>query len=487
MVDPLVSVIIPVYNAVDHLDECLRSVAAQSIGFDRVEVVAVDDGSTDGSGALLDEWAARCPNVRVIHQANEGAPGGPRNRAVGLATGEFLFFADPDDYLGPEGLERMVAAARRNDSDVVFGRIRGVGRRPATAPFDHNVEGGDVWSTKAMWSLTTHKLFRRSFALEHRLRFAEGLRLAEEQTFVVPAYFLARSISVVADYDCYYLVRRDGFPHLTRQLPEPEPFYACIRAALETVHAHTEPGSQRNSLLRRWLQIELLGKFRQDFVRLPRDLQERWVRQARGVLEDLVPPAVVTTMPPVEHIRDRLLREGAVDKLVALAKLEAGKERGTVELTSGPVRGGTTALVRAGALLSEDRAGIQVELVCRGHGDYAGVSLSAEAVEEPDHSLTFRVPLHPRLFARPGPARGRLEFALQFRAGDKQQEMPFVVRKKHGSAGLRTLCLLGMRPVTTWAGADRAGGIRIKIDGVPEIAAALRRRIGRHLRAAKPT
>lgn len=328
MVDPLVSVIIPVYNAVDYLDECLRSVAAQSIGFDRVEVVAVDDGSTDGSGELLDQWAAKFPNVRVIHQPNEGAPGGPRNRGVAAATGEYLFFADPDDYLGPEALERMVAAACRNDSDVVLGRIRGIGRKPATAPFNQNVEGGDVWSTKAVWSLTAHKLFRRSLVLEHQLRFAEGLRLAEEQTFVVPAYFLARSISVVADYDCYYLVRRDGFPHLTRQIPDPEPFYDCIRKVLETVHAHTAPGSGRNTLLRRWLTVELLGKFHYRFARWPRDLQERWVRQAAAALEDYVPPEAVALMPAVDHLRDRLIREGAVDKLVTLAKLEAGKGRG---------------------------------------------------------------------------------------------------------------------------------------------------------------
>ncbi|MFD0528612.1 glycosyltransferase family 2 protein [Kitasatospora arboriphila] len=127
---PKVSVVIPVYNAVDHLDECLGSILDQTLGRDLLEVVAVDDGSTDGSGGALDRWAAEHPQVTVVHQPNSGAPGGPRNRAIALARGEFLFFADPDDHLGPDALRRMVDAAERDGSDVVLGRIRASAAAP---------------------------------------------------------------------------------------------------------------------------------------------------------------------------------------------------------------------------------------------------------------------------------------------------------------------------------------------------------------------
>lgn len=317
-----VSVVIPVYNAADHLDECLESLVAQTVGFERIEVLAVDDGSTDAGGELLDAWAARHPNVRVFHQPNSGAPGGPRNRAIEAATGEFLFFADPDDHLGPEAFERMLAAAERNGSDVVLGRIRGVGRSAPKAAFARNVERGDIHTTDAVWSLTAHKLFRRSLVVEHGLRFAEGVRLAEEQPFVVPAYFLADSISVVADYDCYYLVEREGFGHLTKELPEPEPFYSAVRVALETVVRHTEPGARRNRLLRRWTRLEILNKFGPRYARCSADLRERYAREAGALLRKFVPREVVDALPPVFRLRARMLEDGRIADLVALSRHE---------------------------------------------------------------------------------------------------------------------------------------------------------------------
>lgn len=479
------SVIIPVYNAVEFLDECLRSVAAQSIGFDRVEVVTVDDGSTDGSGALLDRWAASHPNVRVVHQPNSGAPGGPRNRAVELATGEFLFFADPDDYLGAEALERMVAAARRNESDVVLGRIRGIGRTPATAPFAQNVEGGDVLSTKAVWSLTAHKLFRTSLVREHRLRFAEGVRLAEEQPFVVRAYFLARSISVVADYDCYHLVHRDGYPHLTRQVPDPEPFYANVRDVLATVHAHTQPGSVRNSLLRRWIQIELLGKFRQRFTGLPGQLQQRYVEQARGVLEDFVPTDALATLPVIDQIRDRLIREGATGKLVTLAKFEAGTERQVAELTAGPGRRQVSIVLRPETLLPDDRKDIHIGLAGHRRGGGVESPVSMELIEDRDCPATLRAPLDLRALVRSEPVPAHVKFSLQLRTSDHMQQMPLPVSVANGGAGFRRMWIVRGRPMTTWVDAGRDGGVRINVGGTPEVATAIRRRIRRHVRAVK--
>lgn len=320
---PTVSVVIPVYNAGEHLEECLRSVADQSLGFEHVEIIAVDDASTDGSADLLDAWAARHPGrVRVVRLAeNTGAPGGPRNRGIEEATGEFLFFADPDDRLGTEALERMVGAARRDESDVVLGRIRGVGRKAPVTPFRKNVAGGDLFSCKAVWTLTAHKLFRRSLVEEHRLRFAEGVRLAEEQMFVVPAYLHARSMSVVADYDCYHLIHRDGFPHLTHEVPDPAPFYANLRNVLDVVVEHVPPGSRRNGLLYRWLTLEILGRFKESFAELPDEARTLHVKLAGQLLREYVPQELVAELPPLSRLRCLLLTEGAVEEITALCAL----------------------------------------------------------------------------------------------------------------------------------------------------------------------
>lgn len=325
----VVSVVVPVFNAADHLDELFASLFRQSIGFDRIEVVAVDDGSTDASGARLDEIARRHPNVKVLHQANSGAPGGPRNRAIGESTGEFLFFADPDDYLGDEALERMVAAAERDGADVVLGRVVGVGRPVPQEPFARDVAGGDVWSTNAIWSLTAHKLFRRRLVVDNDLRFGEGLRLAEEQQLVVPAYFLARAISVVASYDCYHLVDRGQGGHLTQEVPDPAVFFdRAISPAVEAVHRHTAPGPARQALLKRFARVEVLNKFGARFVPLRPKQQQELVEQSRRFLDrwfgdDLDDVAALLT--PLEAVRLRLIRLGDREALAALATTQLPK------------------------------------------------------------------------------------------------------------------------------------------------------------------
>jgi glycosyltransferase involved in cell wall biosynthesis len=122
MSEPDVSLVVPVYNTMPYLSECLDSLVAQTIGLDRMQIVTVDDGSTDGSGPELDRYAQRYPGVfTVIHQANSGGPAGPCNRALDVATGRYVFFVGADDHLGPEAMQRLVAAADEYGSDVVLG------------------------------------------------------------------------------------------------------------------------------------------------------------------------------------------------------------------------------------------------------------------------------------------------------------------------------------------------------------------------------
>src|SRR5215213_9039611 len=122
---PRVSLIVPVYNAGPYLRECLESIAAQDLPAGDLEVVLVDDGSTDGSAAILDEFAAAHDHALVIHQANSGWPGRPRNVALDVARGEHVFFMDADDVLGPEALRRLADFADAHDSDIVVPKMVG--------------------------------------------------------------------------------------------------------------------------------------------------------------------------------------------------------------------------------------------------------------------------------------------------------------------------------------------------------------------------
>ncbi len=115
---PLVSIVVPVYNAGATLARTVDSVLAQDFG--QFELILSDDGSTDGCGALCDRYAADDARVRVVHAAN-GGPSAARNRAIAVCRGEFLFFLDADDSLAPQALSTLLASQCANDADIVVG------------------------------------------------------------------------------------------------------------------------------------------------------------------------------------------------------------------------------------------------------------------------------------------------------------------------------------------------------------------------------
>ena len=112
----VISVIVPVYNVAAYLPECLDSILSQD--YDKLEVILIDDGSTDDSGAICDAYARRDGRIRVIHQKNGGAAAA-KNAGLRAATGEYLSFADSDDFLEPGAYAYMLALLKENDADIV--------------------------------------------------------------------------------------------------------------------------------------------------------------------------------------------------------------------------------------------------------------------------------------------------------------------------------------------------------------------------------
>ncbi|MEU4497833.1 glycosyltransferase family 2 protein [Streptomyces sp. NPDC023998] len=256
--EPDVSVIIGAYDAMPYLVRCLESVEAQSIGADRIEIVAVDDGSTDGTGECLEEFAARGKaEMRVVRQANSGGPGGPRNLGLSLARGRYVFFLDADDHLGDEALERMVAVADRAGTDVVLGRMEGVNRGAPQSMYRKSAERTDVFSSNIKFTLSAQKLFRRELLVRHDLHFDEGMRLGEDALFTMEAYLRADGVSVVGDYTCYYLVGRDDGKHVTKGVDHAAIIEAA-HALMKLIAAHVPPGDRRDLLMVRPFVTSLL-------------------------------------------------------------------------------------------------------------------------------------------------------------------------------------------------------------------------------------
>jgi poly(ribitol-phosphate) beta-N-acetylglucosaminyltransferase len=318
-----VSVIVPVYNPGPYLEDCVGSLLRQSLPSTEFEAIFVDDGSTDESPARLDALAATHPHLRVIHQENSGWSGKPRNVGIAHARGEYVFFADNDDWLGDEALERMYAFAKVNGSDVVIGKMAGKGRGVPRELFRKTKPKATLEDTPLIDSLTPHKMFRKAFLDEIGLRFPEGRRRLEDHVFVTAAYFAASTVSVLSDYVCYYHVRRDDASNAGFQRLEHKGYFANLREALDIVEANTEPGPLRDKLYRRWFRQEMLERLRGGrLLRAPDNDRRALLEEVRLVCNERFGPGVASGMPPAQRIIGSLAQAGRLDALLQFAEWE---------------------------------------------------------------------------------------------------------------------------------------------------------------------
>ncbi|AUG77418.1 Putative glycosyltransferase [Kitasatospora sp. MMS16-BH015] len=253
---PDVSVVIAVYNTMPYLTACLDSLVGQSIGPARMEVVAVDDGSTDGSGAELRRYAEAHPGLFTLRrQANSGGPAVPTNRGTALARGRYVLYLGADDWLGPQALARLVAAADGWDADVVVPRQVGEnGRLVPQGIFARTAREVGFTDSALAWALADTKLFRRS--LLRGLHRREDLPVHSDQPFTLEALLRARRVSVLADYDYYHLVRRADGGNVTQRARPLERLHG-IGAVQEVVERLTAPGPQRDAIRARHFGWEL--------------------------------------------------------------------------------------------------------------------------------------------------------------------------------------------------------------------------------------
>lgn len=333
---PDVTVIVAVYNTLPYLSGCLQSIAEQTIGHDRMQVVAVDDGSTDGSGKELDRFAGIHPGeVVVVHQPNSGGPAAPSNRALDLATGRYVYFVGADDRLGPEALERLVAMADEHDSDVVVGKMVGVnGRYVAQGVFRQ--DRTDVSLADLVWSLSNVKLFRRELVERHALRFPEDMATCSDQPFTIAACSLARRISVLAGYTCYYAHRRDDGSNVTYGTAPLKSLDSAERLIAFT-SGHLEPGPVRDALLRRHFSWEVGKVLDARFLALDESAQRQICTRIGRLVDQHLSAGIRRQITAPRRLRLCLAQRGAVTELCELLRQEAAGVSAPLVLTGDAV------------------------------------------------------------------------------------------------------------------------------------------------------
>lgn len=190
MTSPLVSVIIPVYNAEKTIEACVHSVLCQTLR--DIEVLAVDDGSADGGLALLQRMAQRDGRLKVLHKANGGVASA-RNVAINQAAGQYLFFADSDDDLPPDALERLVNAIRQPGCDMAIApynevvadlsAVRGFIRDERVLSQAEFLDRLSEYPNSFFYAVLWNKLYRRDIIIKNSIRCDGRLPWGEDFAF----------------------------------------------------------------------------------------------------------------------------------------------------------------------------------------------------------------------------------------------------------------------------------------------------------------
>ncbi|WP_290033365.1 glycosyltransferase [Ligilactobacillus cholophilus] len=190
MEEKLVSVIVPVYNVEKYLKRCVDSITQQA--YSNLEIVLVDDGSTDNSGAIADECAQNDNRIKVIHQENQGVSVA-RNKGMIETTGEYIIFVDGDDILLP-GMSDFLQNEQCADLSVLSFEI---GKDARKVMSDQRFNADQVQQAQIMmlenptqYMTVWGKIFKRELIKEHHLRFNSELRVAEDGDFML-GYMLA--------------------------------------------------------------------------------------------------------------------------------------------------------------------------------------------------------------------------------------------------------------------------------------------------------
>ncbi len=208
-----VSIIVPVYNTEKYLVKCLDSLVNQTL--EEIEVIAVNDGSTDGSQNILDMYAEKYPEkIRCIYQENAGQSAA-RNNGLKLATGEYIYFVDSDDFIDPETCELLYSHAKEKDLDILgfsLKEIRGNTVIKASSIF------AEIDTKKRMMieqTMVCNKLFNRRFLLEIDAQFEEGLYY-EDLEFSSRVASIAKKTDWIDAYLYNYVTRENSTMHQTK-------------------------------------------------------------------------------------------------------------------------------------------------------------------------------------------------------------------------------------------------------------------------------
>lgn len=220
---PLVSIIIPIYNAEKYLRKCLDSVVNQTLK--NIEVFCIDDGSVDNSWDIIQEYAKRDKRIIAIKQKNSGAAVA-RNKGLEKAIGEYIGFVDSDDWVDLDYFDKLYRTAKNHEADISVAYVRADSDGDSDSDYVKMVLMNDSRVYEDMYNIARKRdvqrsklylhsviwlsIFKRSMLEEHKIAFYPELRTGQDNIFLVETSYYANKVVYVNTPTYYYRVARDG-------------------------------------------------------------------------------------------------------------------------------------------------------------------------------------------------------------------------------------------------------------------------------------
>ena len=260
-----VSIIIPIYNVEKYLRECVNSVLNQT--YAEIEAILVDDGSTDDSGRICDEFASKDSRVKVIHKENGGLSDA-RNAGMNLAQGDYLYFLDSDDYIRLDAIKRSLEVIESDNADIVcfdaetiYEDFNDSGyREEFSRKQSYDAANGSKMlelqlKNNEYFSLVPLQLYNRSFLEKNKLRFKKDM-MHEDELFTAIAFVRAKRISCINAQLYFRRLRANSIMSEKATKKSVSGLACCIEGIVEEINYYPR-SSTTYSALRKLVQNKL--------------------------------------------------------------------------------------------------------------------------------------------------------------------------------------------------------------------------------------
>ncbi len=229
MNNPLVTVVVPVYNVEKYLDRCIESIVNQT--YKNLEIILVDDGSPDNCPQMCDDWAKKDNRIKVIHKKNAGA-GMARNTGIDNSSGSYILFVDSDDYIDLHTIKECVLSIEKTQSDVVmFGRFTvfadGTVKETPVVTDKNHFSGNQVYNDilpglfvheRGIGISSCNKIFNLQLIKENNIKYkSERELLSEDAIFHLELFRYVKSISIISKGFYYYFQNENSFSRKYRK------------------------------------------------------------------------------------------------------------------------------------------------------------------------------------------------------------------------------------------------------------------------------